>query len=337
MAFHKFKGADGIRGLACLIVVTLHNTSTFFPSSGRLTSGVEKYGVWIFFILSSFLLTYRLINQPASLSSVIAYLSSRFFRIIPAFYICTTLYYLNGNIDYKTFLDILFFQGTYAHLWTIPVEFKFYFLLPFIAYIFNYVFKKYGLSATLIISALVIFIHQILFPYFDVIPNSIEVRWYLPVFLFGVIAAVIKNENSLSLSPRAAYIIGTVVIAVAVLVSPGMMSFLIGKDSAIDLMNKFIPLGAIFAIFIYLNCDGYGYFGKAISNPFLRMVGKYSFSIYLYHWFFLSAGVYLHYPPLVLIFISISLALFTGAIMYYLVEVPSNRLRSSVERCANRV
>lgn len=332
MASHNFKGADGIRGLACLIVVILHNTSTFIPSSGRLTIGVEKYGVWIFFILSSFLLTFRLINQQPSFSSVFTYLISRFFRIIPAFYICAILFYLNGNFHYQNLIEILLLKGSYAHLWTIPVEFKFYFLLPAFAYFINYLMINYGLRIMLIISTLVVFTHQIIFPFFDVTPNSIEVRWYLPVFLFGVIAAVLKKHNAIATGPATTNIIGVLILAISFIVSPGVIEFFLGDNSSINLMNKFIPLGVIFAVFIYLYCDGYGYIGKALSNPFLRMVGKYSFSIYLYHWFFLSVGVYINLPPLTLIFISISLSLIAGASMYYLVEVPFNHLRSSLER-----
>lgn len=332
MAFHKFKGADGIRGLACLIVVVLHNTSTYIPSSGSLTNGVEKYGVWIFFILSAFLLTYRLINQAPSISTVLSYLVSRAFRIIPAFYVCAILFYLNGNYDYTTLKDLLLLKGSYAHLWTIPVEFKFYFLLPLFAYAAKYLMERHGTRVLLSASIIAVVIHQIAFPYFDVKPNSIEVRWYLPVFLFGVIAAVLKRYDALSISGRAASVLGIAVLASAIMASPGVTEMLFGSNASINLMNKFIPLGIMFSVFIYIYCDGLGFLGSVISNSFFRIVGKYSFSIYLYHWFFLKVGVYVDMPSVILICISISLSLIVGATMYYIVEAPCNYLRGIAER-----
>ena len=51
-----------IRGLACLMVVIAHIISVI-PGVGKNVSGCGKIGVWLFFILSAFLLTFQWLNK----------------------------------------------------------------------------------------------------------------------------------------------------------------------------------------------------------------------------------------------------------------------------------
>lgn len=51
----RFEGADGIRGLACLIVLCTHAVAMFFNSTYMALAGMGKVGVWLFFVLSAFL------------------------------------------------------------------------------------------------------------------------------------------------------------------------------------------------------------------------------------------------------------------------------------------
>ncbi|CND01205.1 Acyltransferase family [Yersinia frederiksenii] len=77
-------GADGIRGLACLIVISLHSIGLFFSDIQFYTLGMDKLGVWIFFVLSSFLLTRQFLKNGFSSGVIIDYSISRALRIIPA-------------------------------------------------------------------------------------------------------------------------------------------------------------------------------------------------------------------------------------------------------------
>lgn len=56
---HRYPAADGIRGLACLLVLCTHLPGFFLPDYGKYVTGTGKYGVWLFFVLSAFLLTSR--------------------------------------------------------------------------------------------------------------------------------------------------------------------------------------------------------------------------------------------------------------------------------------
>ncbi|WP_392388924.1 acyltransferase family protein [Enterobacter kobei] len=87
-------GAEGMRGIACLIVVILHNTGPFIPAIAQYTKGTEKYGVWIFFVLSAFLLTCKILDNERSLPALGSYYISRTFRIIPPFIVAAYTYYI---------------------------------------------------------------------------------------------------------------------------------------------------------------------------------------------------------------------------------------------------
>lgn len=43
-----------------MIVLMVHALNHFYPSTFLWTRGAGKYGVWLFFVLSAFLLTLRL-------------------------------------------------------------------------------------------------------------------------------------------------------------------------------------------------------------------------------------------------------------------------------------
>jgi peptidoglycan/LPS O-acetylase OafA/YrhL len=84
---HQRPELDGIRGVACLIVLVLHcvGFSGIFPSifgDGGMV-GIPKVGVWLFFVLSAFLLTLKHLDGPFSIEALTDYSVSRFLRIVP--------------------------------------------------------------------------------------------------------------------------------------------------------------------------------------------------------------------------------------------------------------
>src|SRR5690242_13493204 len=68
---------DGLRAVACLIVLVLHgyhfSLAPEYPTSSWLftLAGVAKVGVWLFFALSAFLLSTQLIDGSTSLRDFI--------------------------------------------------------------------------------------------------------------------------------------------------------------------------------------------------------------------------------------------------------------------------
>lgn len=123
-------------------------------TSGKYLSSLlsplsQKYSLSGFFLLSSFLLTYRLIKdlqKPNSntLLAILQYSIRRFCRIYIIFIgFCTIGIYLHDRLSgyiagkYTDLKSALFLQyAGYNILWTIPPELRYYFIIPLVCLIF---------------------------------------------------------------------------------------------------------------------------------------------------------------------------------------------------------
>lgn len=147
---NKINSLNGIRGFAVLLVLLSHASNKGINIHPSLSfSGAGKYGVFLFFVLSAFLLTRQFIiakSKKEPLPNFIThYFIRRFLRIFPLF-TCVLLAYF---ILYKTGYGIYDIDGiklikTFLLLdgpgifWTIPVEFQYYFILPIVALLLIY-------------------------------------------------------------------------------------------------------------------------------------------------------------------------------------------------------
>jgi peptidoglycan/LPS O-acetylase OafA/YrhL len=114
---------DGLRTIAALLVVGCHTAAIPLPFG--------KAGVWLFFVLSAFLLTKPFVR--AGDRDVGAMLTTfyirRAFRILPMYAVYVTAHGIWFS-DHAFIADqLLHFQG-YGHLWTINQELLFYVIMP---------------------------------------------------------------------------------------------------------------------------------------------------------------------------------------------------------------
>lgn len=145
-----FRGLDGLRAVSILLVVLLHSNSRLWkPVKGGL-------GVFIFFVISGFLITTLALREEAKRGSVSigAFYIRRACRILPLYYLVLAIYValaiganLHGHRD--ELLSALPWFVTYmndftphvanlpfAHSWSLGVEEKFYLVWPLIAFVF---------------------------------------------------------------------------------------------------------------------------------------------------------------------------------------------------------
>ena len=137
----EIRKLNSLRGLAALIVLVSHysNESNLF---GKILGiGAGQFGVMIFFLLSSFLISYLYIDRQSGPGAVFNYGIARIARVVPLFFVIVILSwlainYLPWSIGRYAFrvpfpkdlmAHLLFFQGTNL-LWTIPPEIHFYIL-----------------------------------------------------------------------------------------------------------------------------------------------------------------------------------------------------------------
>jgi peptidoglycan/LPS O-acetylase OafA/YrhL len=130
----------GLRGFAALIVVFGHCSNVgldIIPYVGLSTTA--KSGVWLFFVLSAYLLVRPLAGEMAANGprAAVGFYIRRAFRILPLYYVVLFTLSWRGILSpVQTWLHAVFLEGD-AHLWTMPVEMAFYAVLPAFALIAN--------------------------------------------------------------------------------------------------------------------------------------------------------------------------------------------------------
>ncbi|HBD4263822.1 TPA: acyltransferase, partial [Escherichia coli] len=93
----KVKSIHYLRGIAALLVVAYHNKQYLNEvyaqkDLGDLLFISGGFGVDLFFIISGFII--MLSSQKKETNSPINFMTRRFFRIYPVFFICTILFFL---------------------------------------------------------------------------------------------------------------------------------------------------------------------------------------------------------------------------------------------------
>jgi len=129
---------DGIRGIAVLLVVAAH-------TDGLRMKGHGAVGVWLFFVLSAFLLTLPYAVDPGRISragEIRRYFARRTRRILPAYYVAIVVTALLTKADLNFLWLHVSFQRAAGIFWTIPQELLFYLLLPPLLLLHPFVFRR---------------------------------------------------------------------------------------------------------------------------------------------------------------------------------------------------
>jgi peptidoglycan/LPS O-acetylase OafA/YrhL len=142
---------DGLRGIGFLLVITAH-----IPSVPLFNALQGWTGVWVFFVISGYLLTMLMMREEKKTGGVAfgPFLIKRFFRIVPSYWVAILVYWLACLTlpaladEYQPFMArlpyYLTFNPEYAHTdvftifvhsWTVGIELKFYLLFPPIVFL----------------------------------------------------------------------------------------------------------------------------------------------------------------------------------------------------------
>ncbi len=287
---------DGLRGIAVLIVLLSHTSGRGQDLFFWNFHGIGKVGVYLFFVLSAFLLTSIALREGKGFQYR-NYIKKRFFRIAPLYYFVLTFIilmqynygtdkaslWLDGSVS-SIFQHVFFYKGD-SILWTIPVEFSFYFILPLLVLYL----KKYQLSTInyqLSTISVVTFVMYIFYTYFDIgiAPNILNIEsntQYLECFFIGILAAFInfKNFKIRFLDKKIIFILWSILIISLLFISKS--GILISGN---EIFYQLRSLTIIYAVFfgltlVYTSNNQISFF----SNRFLVYTGKIGFSLYLLH------------------------------------------------------
>jgi peptidoglycan/LPS O-acetylase OafA/YrhL len=290
---------DGLRGLAVLIVLLSHLANAGLPVfPGLSMAGTGKSGVYLFFVLSAFLLTRLLLARPLAHwrrpSLWLDYVLRRVLRIWPLYLVvlsASVALFVSGLapwwpylIDPASFLrHVLLREGT-SVLWSVPVEFHYYLWLPLVAGLFALARRGRAPAAMVgLVAACLVAIAMWVWPPDAAEVNDVRLGPYLSLFIVGAAAA------SFPASPRPGSValwsfVGVLATTGVVITTPVCWSLLAGGAMVADLNHRwFLLFGLAWAGLLLSVLRGHEVWRRVFEFLPLRALGWVSFSAYLWH------------------------------------------------------
>jgi peptidoglycan/LPS O-acetylase OafA/YrhL len=266
---------DGLRAIGFLMVVTAH-----IPSGPFFSSYPGWTGVWVFLVISGYLLTMLMLREEKKHGRVAfgPFLIKRFFRIVPSYWLAILIYWaacfsLPSLADeYQAFMVrlpyYLAFLPEYAHTnvftifvhtWTVGIEFKFYLFFPPVVFLLtkdqNWRFGVTAVTAAALLA------------YGSFIANS-----YVAL-LFGVMLAFLLER------PRS-YEVVAALMRVPVVVPLGFVAVLFWALR----YGEFLPAVTVVTTYVVAyTIVRPGTMLRVLSLPPLVYLGQRSYGAYLLH------------------------------------------------------
>lgn len=251
-----------------------------------------KIGVWCFLVISGFLAMQSMehTNKIAFLNNkkswMISYYLKKLFRLYPSYTVALLLGFCIGFLPaFSELAKHLFcLEGT-GHFWYMPVIIKFNLILPIGYFLYITISEKWFL----IINIILALVCGIAFPFYSYSENSIQLRWYFPVFVIGMLIYWIyrKLVGQKTTYPLLFAGIAVADILIMLLFTPIMRQVLWGTAPSSWLQNKYILYAVLWGVLIISlsKCNIPQHSGKI--QQFLEWISKYSYELYLFHYLFL--------------------------------------------------
>lgn len=329
-----FAALDGLRGIAVLLVVLSHAEILNLRLFKFLSfEGMGVYGVQLFFVLSAYLLDRQIatafVQHKANAYYWLNYALRRFLRIFPLFFLSLLLYhyltmYVHGNDMYGHTISLkdigahLLLQKGEGFYWSIPVEFKYYFLSPLLMAVCHYAFK-WDLKKIIPFFIVLIVLSYVAKNKWDF--SKISTLPYLGVFLVGTTLSIIELQMSKRLQ-QLQQTHGWLIEAMGwAAVGFIVWSFQHGANMA-------LKNALLWGMVLFATKYGYGIMRWMCSWTWLRVWGVVSFSAYLLHRAVLGYVRYADFLPFKSkIWVFLVLSLLVALCSYLLIEKPLARIQ----------
>ena len=282
---------DGLRGIAVLLVMIHH----WLPENhilNLLPNG--SLGVNIFFVLSGFLITRILLekkndveqNKVSRLNAALKFMARRSLRIFPIYYLILIFlliygyqhlrenmaWYLTYMVNYL-FYEKQSYMGYLSHVWSLAVEEQFYLIWPWLILFINKRMLPYLMGLFILIGISSNFIFN-------------QHGWWAMILtpacfdafgIGGLLAylMVVRNDWLLGFSRIMNYLLG---IAILLFLLSYVLPFNIPQ-------RPYHSVLGIWLVGLCLKEQPIQILKTIFNNRFLRMMGKISYGIYLYHLF----------------------------------------------------
>lgn len=293
---------DGLRAIAVLMVILFHMNADWIPGG--------FIGVDIFFVISGYIITSviypQIVNKEFSFNQ---FYIKRIKRILPLFYLVamTSLifaYWLYTPNDFMGFADSLRYASTFIaniyferhsgyfaptsetlpllHTWSLSIEEQFYFVWPMVLLLSaRYLSPLFFRAATL--ATLVGFI-----AYSEYMARSGGSSGYYLIqsrafeLLIGALLAIMvypnRQKNSWEL-PKGFYHFAGIVGMVSLV----WLSFSLNESDVFPGINAlFVTIAS--ALVIFSGTLKTSIISRVLSQPPMALIGRLSYSLYLWHW-----------------------------------------------------
>lgn len=332
---------QALRAIAALLVVidhsilTLIDKANFSPEYSQTGVFLGNLGVFIFFAISGFIMIHTNRKKFGTGSAAIEFLSRRFIRVVPLYWVVTSVYLLKlslqnntpsiGNI-LKSFLFIPYlnevqeFRPVYGLGWTLNYEMFFYIIFA-VSMLCS--FKK-GVSLICTLFLFLVLSHFMM----SAPVNNIGILFYFwtdPIILYFLIGAsisffypVYSQQGWLA---KYSFSLGLSLISLLITVL-----FFSAKIMLLQNILLFVVMVVFVSLVIIISVLGRDRNSKSVFSNTICFLGDASYSIYLTHSFLIgpSARVWSLYfsNELWLLFVIAMLigASILGAIVHIYVE-----------------
>jgi peptidoglycan/LPS O-acetylase OafA/YrhL len=299
---------DALRGWAILLVFFFHAWGISGGSAGSEPSlwfsyvAAGRTGVTLFFVISGFLLSIpwlrALRSSDVAMPSLKNYYAARVLRIVPLYYLavfmaCVVSGYWNAGFKAFTFQFIGFEIFPFSVVWwTLVTEVQFYLVLPLLIWLL----ASSGKSRLFLLLVLIlwggVYITQVLNN-----PSGEKIGSYLltkslfgrlPAFLLGMLAAwAFLGVRALPIfQANWVRVLGAVIILLALFLNGVVLrhTVLLGEwKSESNWHEHHIYEAILWSVVLLVLVLTRPLFYRVIANSVLAVVGKLSYSLYLWH------------------------------------------------------
>jgi peptidoglycan/LPS O-acetylase OafA/YrhL len=324
---------DGLRGVSIIVVLIAHfNQHLHEPILGAIF-GNGVFGVYIFFVISGFLITTLLLKEKVKTGTISLkkFYIRRFLRIVPLAYLfIAVILVLNTVFDLGIPTSSFLIAGLYLvnffhffsvsyyfnHYWSLSVEEQFYALIPpLIKYQFN--FYRYAIFGLLALTFLFRFVFEK--DQSGVLSRLLfDLTRSLDGLLIGSLFSILVFTNLIPWEIIKKYKIVSNVILVALII--------LCKDDTSNFVLRFFFNHTFYSFLIALLIISNLYpsqdiIFRALNSKWLSQLGIVSYSIYIWQQLFTSDAMMKYYP------FNLLLLLLAGFGSYYLFERHFLRLK----------
>ncbi len=336
------RALDGLRGIAVIMVLLSHssNNQIYFHKAIAF-NGIGKGGVYLFFVLSAYLLDSQIasamMNHSADYFFWRRYFIKRFLRIFPLFIVSLFIFWMASNAGIPTSIvngvdmvkHVLLWKGN-GVFWSIPVEFKYYILSPFILLVCQR-YLKWNIRSIALFFVLLSGATLMADTIFEL--NKISTLKYLLVFLTGTFLAIynilVQPAGSDTGWMKRAGIFGMMALIFCLVMNPNYMGDWMGISNSNNGRKLMIIYALLCGVMLFAALYDQGLFRRFLENKFLRFIGVISFSVYLFHMpvIYVMNQNFMFIPDPLKIYFFFGITICLSVISYLLIERPLSMIR----------